>query len=165
MSVKKFTAGETAGTYLATGTLTEQDIVEMANTISRRKFYKGRAFKDVASITSFLQCLLQDEHQEIFGMVLLDSQHRLIGRHEMFRGTINSASVYPREIIKTVLDENACAVILFHNHPSGLSEPSHADIRLTSELKASLKAIDVTVLDHIVVGREDTASFAQRGLM
>jgi DNA repair protein RadC len=108
---------------------------------------------------------MQDEHQEIFGIICLDSQHRLIGRFEIFRGTINSAAVYPREIIKTVLDQNASAVILFHNHPSGLSDPSHADIRLTREIKTALATIDVSVLDHIVVGREDTSSLAQRGLM
>ncbi|WP_338455161.1 JAB domain-containing protein [uncultured Alteromonas sp.] len=137
----------------------------MANLISRRKFFKGRTFSDVSSVTSFLQCLLQDEHQEIFGMICLDTQHRLIGRFEIFKGTINSAAVYPREIIKTVLEQNAGAVILFHNHPSGLSEPSQADIRLTSEIKNALSTIDVALLDHIVVGREDTSSLAQLGRM
>ncbi len=163
--MKKFTTGEATGTYIATDTLTEQDIVDMANLISRRKFFKGRTFSDVSSVTSFLQCLLQDEHQEIFGMICLDSQHRLIGRFEIFKGTIASAAVYPREIIKTVLEENAAAVILFHNHPSGLSEPSQADIRLTSEIKNALSTIDVALLDHIVVGREDTSSLAQLGRM
>lgn len=165
MMMKKFTTGEAAGTYIATGTLTEQDIVDMANLISRRKFFKGRTFNNVTSITSFLQCLMQDEQQEIFGLICLDTQHRLIGRFEIFKGTINSAAVYPREIIKTVLEQNAGAVILFHNHPSGLSDPSHADIRLTREIKTALATIDVSVLDHIVVGREDTSSLAQRGLM
>ena len=98
-------------------------------------------------------------------MICLDTQHRLIGRFEIFKGTINSAAVYPREIIKTVLEQNAGAVILFHNHPSGLSEPSQADIRLTSEIKNALSTIDVALLDHIVVGREDTSSLAQLGRM
>lgn len=163
--MKKFTTGEAAGTYIAKDTLTEQDIVDMANLISRRKFFKGRKFDNVQSVTSFLQCLLQDEHQEIFGMICLDTQHRMIGRFELFRGTISSAAVYPREIIKNVLDQNAGAVIIFHNHPSGLSEPSHADIRLTQEIKSALSTIDVSLLDHIVVGREDTSSLAQLGKM
>lgn len=165
MSKKFLPAGESTGTYTVFGLVTELDILQMANTISRRKFHKGRVFKNVDSTTSYLQCLMQDEHQEIFGIICLDSQHRLIGRFEIFRGTINSAAVYPREIIKTVLDQNASAVILFHNHPSGLSDPSHADIRLTRDIKTALATIDVSVLDHIVVGREDTSSLAQRGLM
>ena len=166
MSTKKFLpAGETTGSYVTFDVLTELDIVEMANTISKRKFNKGRVFKNVESTTSFLQCLFQDEQQEIFGMVCVDSKHRMIGRYELFYGTINAAAVYPREIIKKVLEENAAAVILYHNHPSGISDPSQADIRLTSEIKCALQTIDVTLLDHIVVGRESVASFAQRGLM
>ena len=83
----------------------------------------------------------------------------------MFYGTINAAAVYPREVVKKALNENASAVILFHNHPSGLSSPSDADIRLTRDLKTALATVDIDVLDHFIVGRDDTASLAQRGLM
>lgn len=161
----KFTTGEVAGTYVATGTLTEQDILEMANTISKRKFYKGRKFECAQDAMSYLQCLMQDETHEIFGMICVDSQHRVIGRFNLFHGTINATAVYPREVVKRALLEHAGAVILFHNHPSGLSSPSQADIRLTRDLKSALETVDIKVLDHIVVGRDDVTSLAQQGLM
>ena len=96
---------------------------------------------------------------------MLNSQHQLIAFRVMFTGTINSAAVYPRELIKQVMKDNAAAVILVHNHPSGIAEPSHADIRLTSEIKSAMGMIDVPVLDHFVVGDKETISFAQRGLL
>jgi DNA repair protein RadC len=161
----KFTTGEIAGTYVATGTLTEQDILEMANTISKRKFYRGRKFTSAQDAMSYLQCLMQDETHEIFGMICLDTQHRVIGRFNLFHGTINEAAVYPREVVKRALFEHAGAVILFHNHPSGLSSPSQADIRLTRDLKSALETVEIQVLDHIVVGRDDVTSLAQQGLM
>ena len=94
----------------------------------------------------------------------MDSQHRLIEYKELFFGTINAAPVYPREVMKEVLQQNAAAVILAHNHPSGVTEPSEADKRVTTRIKDALNHIDVPVLDHIVVG-QDTVSFAERGLL
>jgi DNA repair protein RadC len=96
--------------------------------------------------------------------MLLDNRHKLIDYQELFFGTINAASVYPREVVKAVLAENAAAVIFAHNHPSGEAEPSQADIAITKRLKEALALIDVQVLDHIVIG-ETATSFAERGLL
>ena len=123
------------------------------------------AFHNVDDTKRFLQAKLRDCEQEQFCMLMLDSQHQLIAFRVMFTGTINSAAVYPRELIKQVIIDNAAAVILVHNHPSGVAEPSDADIRLTREIATAMKAIDVPVLDHFVVGDKETVSFAQRGLI
>lgn len=100
--------------------------------------------------------------REVFAVMLLDNQHRLIEFKELFQGTIDAASVYPREVVKTALKANAAAVIFAHNHPSGDPEPSQADRRITTRLQDALALIDVRVLDHIVVGEQCT-SFAERG--
>lgn len=113
----------------------------------------------------FLCAKLRDEQSEKFGLLMLDSQHQLITWRVMFTGTINSAAVYPRELVKQVLADNAAAVILFHNHPSGIAEPSQSDIQLTQDIKASMALIDVTVLDHIIVAGIRTSSLAQQGQM
>lgn len=102
--------------------------------------------------------------REVFAVMLLDSQHRLIAFQELFFGTIDAASVYPREVVKAALQSNAAAVIFAHNHPSGDPEPSQADRAITTRLIAALNLIDVRVLDHIVVGQA-AVSFAERGLI
>lgn len=106
---------------------------------------------------------LGSREYEVFVVVMLDTQHRLIEALEMFRGTIDAASVYPREVVKEVLARNASAVILAHNHPSGVAEPSAADRLLTDRLKNALSLVDVRVLDHLVVAGADITSFAERG--
>jgi len=121
-------------------------------------WYSSQATKD------FLSFKLGKYEREVFAVMLLDSQHKLIDYQELFFGTINAASIYPREVVKAVLAENAAAVIFAHNHPSGEIEPSQADIAITSRLKAALALIDVPVLDHIVIG-ESATSFAERGLL
>ena len=98
-------------------------------------------------------------------MLFLDNQHRLITFSEMFRGTISSATVYPREVAKEALLVNAAAVIFTHNHPSGMSEPSGADLSITKHLCDAMKLLDIRVIDHIVVGADDAVSFAERGLL
>ena len=102
---------------------------------------------------------------ESFVVMFLDAQHRLIATHELFRGTLTQTSVYPREVVKAALRENAAAVILAHNHPSGIAEPSQADQHLTTALKSSLSLVDVRVLDHFIVAGVDVISFAERGLL
>ena len=97
--------------------------------------------------------------------LFLDAQNRVIGVEELFRGTIDGASVYPREVVKRCLAINAAAVIFAHNHPSGVAEPSQADQRLTQRLKAALATVDIRVLDHFVVGEAEALSFAERGLL
>ena len=113
----------------------------------------------------FCQLQLATLEHEVFGVLFLDNQYRLIVFSEMFRGTIDSASVYPREVAKAVLQTNAAAVIFTHNHPSGDPEPSQADLRITKKLIEALKLFDVSVLDHIVVGGDKTVSFAEKGLI
>lgn len=106
----------------------------------------------------------QLEH-EVFGCVFLTNRHRIIDICELFRGTIDGASVYPREVVKEVLMRNAAAVIFYHNHPSGITEPSSADITLTRRLKTALEIVEVRVLDHFIVGGGTAISFAEIGLL
>ncbi len=98
-------------------------------------------------------------------VLFLDAQHRLIASEELFHGTLTQTSVYPREVVKRALIHNAAAVMLSHNHPSGLAEPSSADRMLTDALKQALGLVDVRVLDHIVIGEQEALSFAERGLI
>jgi DNA repair protein RadC len=104
------------------------------------------------------------EH-EVFAVVMLDAQHRVICWRELFRGTLTQASVYPREVVKEALAANAAALLLVHNHPSGVAEPSRADELLTQRLKSALELVDVRVIDHLVVAGGSATSFAQRGLL
>ncbi len=109
--------------------------------------------------------LLGGRHQEVFLWLFLDTQHRVIASEELFHGTLNQTSVYPREVVKRALAHNAAAVILAHNHPSGVAEPSQSDQLLTDVLKQALNLVDVRVLDHFVVGASQTLSFAEKGLI
>ena len=117
---------------------------------------------DVANVKEYLALKLGAHEREVFAVMFLDSQHRLISFEEMFFGTIDAASVYPREVLKMALRHNAAAVIFAHNHPSGVPEPSQADKRITERLVEALKLVDIRVLDHIVVG-ESCVSFAEKG--
>ena len=118
-----------------------------------------------ATVRDYLRLRLADLEHEVFLALFLDSQHRLITCEELFRGTLAQTSVYPREVVKAALRHNAGAVILAHNHPSGLAEPSRADELLTSALKQALALVDVKVIDHFVVAGDQTVSFAERGLL
>jgi DNA repair protein RadC len=108
---------------------------------------------------------LRDLQHEIFGCLFLDNRQRVLSFQELFRGTIDSAHVHPREVVKEALARNAATVILVHNHPSGLAEPSEADEYLTRRLKEALALVDIRVLDHLVVGDDVCESFADRGLL
>lgn len=116
-------------------------------------------------VRQYLRLKLERLEHEVFGGLFLDCKHRLITDAFLFRGTLTSASVYPREVVKEALKTNAGAVIFYHNHPSGVSEPSRADEQLTTRLKDALALVDVRVLDHIVVGHGEMTSFAERGLI
>ncbi len=116
-------------------------------------------------VRDYLRLLLGDRLHEVFAVVFLDSQHRVIATEEMFRGTLTQTSVYPREVVIEALRKNAAAVILCHNHPSGSPEPSRADEHLTHTLKAALALVDVRVLDHLIVTRTASVSLAERGLI
>ena len=113
----------------------------------------------------YLLARLRDRHFEVFCCLYLDNRHRVIAFEELFRGTIDGASVYPREVVRHVLQHNAAAVIFAHNHPSGVAEPSTADKSLTRRLTDALSLIDVRVLDHLIVGDGQVTSFAERGLI
>jgi DNA repair protein RadC len=113
----------------------------------------------------FLRAQLRDRDHEVFCCLFLDNRHRVIAFEEVFRGTIDGASVHPRDVVKLALSRNAAAVILAHNHPSGIAEPSQADEMITGRLRDALALVDIRVLDHIVVGDGACVSFAERGLI
>lgn len=117
------------------------------------------------AVRDYLRLLLADRPHEVFAVVFLDAQHRVIEAVELFRGTLTQTSVYPREVVIEALVRNAAAVILTHNHPSGHAEPSRADELLTQTLKSALALVDVRVVDHFVVTRSTVVSFAERGLL
>jgi len=118
-----------------------------------------------STVRDYLRLQLASRECEIFAVLFLTNRHRVIDFQEMFRGTIDGASVHPREVVKEVLRHNAAAVILCHNHPSGASEPSRADEAITRRLKEALALVDVRVLDHLIVGGSEITSLAERGLL
>lgn len=131
--------------------------------LKRRLRQPGVTVTSPQASTQFLQLKLAEREQEVFGALFLDTRHRLIEFKELFYGTIDGASVHPREVVKVALQLNAAAVILAHNHPSGVAVPSQADIAITGKLKSALALIDVRVLDHLVVTADESVSLAQRG--
>ena len=135
-----------------------------------RRYYEeslpiGEPIHSPADTRRFLLAKLRDLGHEMFCCLFLDNRHRVLLFSEMFRGTIDGTSVYPREVVKEALRINAAAVILAHNHPSGIAEPSQADERITRRLKSALELVDIRLLDHLIVGRSGTTSLAARGLL
>lgn len=165
MKYHKLIAGETTGTYVMESPVTEADILQMAQQLAMSRLSNGRALTESKQVFSHLQTLLQYHEHEVFALLLLDTQHRVIGFRELFRGTLDGASVYPREVVKIALEHNAAAVILVHNHPSGDPEPSQADRALTTTLKNALNMIGTQILDHVVVGNDGCVSLAERGYL
>ena len=132
---------------------------------SRMQYGERTIFDSPNVVKEYLSLQLALEEREIFSVLFLDNRHQLISFDKVFFGTIDGASVYPREIVKLALEHNSAAVIFAHNHPSGVSDPSEADKRITARLKDSLALIDVRVLDHIVIGKGNLTSFAECGLL
>jgi len=126
---------------------------------------RGDGLLDPSTTRRFLKSKLRGYDREVFACLFLDNQHRVISYEELFFGTIDGASVHPREVVKRVLHHNAAAVIFAHNHPSGVAEPSQADQRITERLKSALLLVDVRVLDHMIVGDSEVMSFAETGLI
>ena len=124
---------------------------------------RGEALTSPQLTREYLQAQLRDRPREVFALLLLDNQHRVIQFVELFYGTLDSATVWPREIVQIALKHNAAAVILAHNHPSGVAEPSRADRQITDRILAALALVDIRVLDHLVIGDGITVSFAERG--
>lgn len=142
-----------------------QAVVEMARRALGEKLERGDVFNSPAAVRHYLQLKLRPLPHELFVAIFLDAQHRLIAMEELFRGTLSQTSVFPREIVKRALFHNAAAVLLAHNHPSGVAESSQADRQLTQTLKHTLELIDVRVLDHFIVGADQVFSFAEHGML
>lgn len=141
------------------------EILQAAQRLLARQLRGVEVMSSPGVIRDFLRVRLGGLEHEVFAVLMLDAQHRLIEYVELFRGTVSQASVYPREVVKETLARNAAAIVLVHNHPSGEASPSRADEFLTQTLKSALALVDVRVLDHLVVGGCDVLSFAERGLL
>lgn len=153
---------DSQGRYLLA---TADQILEAARQAIEHKMQRGASFSSPAAVKEYLCAKLGGFEHEVFAVLFLDTQHRLIEYAEMFHGTIDSASVYPREVVEETLRLNAAAVIISHNHPSGNPEPSAADKAMTAQLRQALALVDVRTLDHIIVAGSRTTSFAERGLL
>lgn len=151
-----------AGRYVPA---TPEQILDAARRAIDLKMKRGAAFTSPDIVKNFLQAKLAGFEHEMFAALFLDNRHRLIEYVELFRGTIDAASVYPREVVKEALRLNAAAVIFSHNHPSGHPEPSEADKALTRRLKQALELVDVRTLDHVIVAGHTSASLAEFGLL
>jgi DNA repair protein RadC len=144
---------------------TASEVFGAARRLLAQRFRRGCSLSSPALVREYLRFNLGTREHEVFCLILADSRHRLLARVELFRGTIDGASVHPREVVKEVLKHNAAAVILAHNHPSGVAEPSQADELITQRLRDALALVDVRVLDHLVVAGDQVVSFAERGLV
>ncbi len=142
-----------------------QAVVEISRRALHEEMQFGDALNSPKAVREFLQLLLRSRQQEVFVALFLDAQHRVIATEELFQGTLTQTSVYPREVVKRALYNNAAAVIFAHNHPSGVAEPSQSDQLLTSVLKQALQLVDVRVLDHFIVAGAGCLSFAEKGLL
>lgn len=142
-----------------------QAVLEMARRHYLEELQKNDALSSPDLTRAYLTAQLRGYEHEVFACLYLDNQHRVIRLEELFRGTIDSASVYPREVLKRALHHNAAAVIFAHNHPSGINEPSQADRSITEKLKNALNLIDIRVLDHFIIGDGIPFSFAEHGMI
>jgi len=142
-----------------------QAVRELSLRLQQQNLTKATNLSSSHKVGTYLQCHIGDYEREVFCLLLLDNQHRLLELVELFQGTIDSASVHPREVVKLALAKNAAAVILAHNHPSGVAEPSLSDRLITQALVEALALVDIRVLDHFVVARHEWVSFADRGLL
>jgi DNA repair protein RadC len=140
-------------------------VFELARRALSQRLKEREAFHTPSAVKQYLQLQLAHKNHEVFAVLFLDSQNRMLALEELFRGTLSQTSVYPREVVLRALHHQAAAVVLSHNHPSGSVQPSRADEHLTQTLKASLALVDVRVLDHIIVGQGQALSMAESGLM
>ena len=145
--------------------MTDEQLIQRALDLLAAHLHTGDVLSTPAIVHNYLRLHLGEREHEVFVVILLDSQNRVLEILDLFRGTLTQTAVYPREVVKAALAANAGAAIFAHNHPSGLAEPSRADELLTQTLKQALALVDVRVLDHIVVGAASSISFAERGLI
>ena len=141
-----------------------QAVLEMSRRYLQESLQRGDVLESPEAVRFYLSSQLRDRPSEVFAALFLDNRHRVIRFEEMFYGTIDSARVYPREVVRRAMSHNAAAIIFAHNHPSGIAEPSQSDERITQQLREALALVDVRVLDHFVIG-DQVVSFAERGLL
>jgi DNA repair protein RadC len=142
-----------------------QAVLEMSKRYIAATISRGNALTSPEATRAFLKTQLYHRPQEVFACLFLDNRHQVVKYEELFRGTIDGASVHPREVVRRALETKAAAVIFAHNHPSGVAEPSQADLRITQRLKDALALVDVRVLDHFIIGDGAGISMAERGLI
>jgi DNA repair protein RadC len=142
-----------------------EEILEAARLALSQRVRRGTGFTSPRVTADYLRVRLSTLDHEVFCVIYLTKRHQFIAREDLFRGTIDGASVYPREVLKEALKHNAAAIILAHNHPSGVADPSRADIEITKQLKKVLYLAEIRVLDHIIIAGGDVTSFADRGLL
>ncbi|MEZ5540376.1 MAG: DNA repair protein RadC [Pseudomonadales bacterium] len=142
-----------------------QAVLEMAKRHLLENLQRDTVFNNPADVRHYLKARLRDYRREVFLCLFLDTQHRVIGCEELFQGTLDASSVYPRDVVQRALALNAAALIFAHNHPSGIAEPSQADQRITTRLCEALALVDIRVLDHMIVGDGMVLSMAERGLL
>ena len=143
----------------------ERHVVDEALGIISRQFRKGRLLSSPEETRDLLRIRMAEHKNEVFGIIFVDNRHRVIAVEDLFHGTIDGASVHPRGVVQRALELNCAAVIMYHNHPSGVAEPSQSDTRITQRLKDALGLVDVRVLDHFIVSIEGSTSLAERGLL
>ncbi|EHR71195.1 DNA repair protein radc [Burkholderiales bacterium JOSHI_001] len=141
------------------------EVLRGARRVLATRVRRGATMSSPEAVKDYLRVTLGVLEYEVFAVLFLDAQHRILALQEMFRGTLTQTSVFPREVVKQALALNAGAVVLAHNHPSGVAEPSRADEFLTQTLRTTLQLVDVRVLDHFVVAGPDLVSFSERGLL
>jgi len=142
-----------------------ESVMALALRVLAARHEKGQVLENPEQTQAYLRLHLAERPSEVFACLYLDTRHRVIALEELFQGTIDGASVHPREVVRRAMEVNAAAVILAHNHPSGVAEPSQADLRITQRLRDALALVDIRVLDHVIVATEGSVSFAQRGLL
>ncbi len=165
MSQEKFAELLICGERGETRQASTDEILAAARSIMSRKVRRGTSMASPRLVKDFLSIKLGTLEHETFCVLLLDRRHRLIEYVELFRGTIDGASVHPREVVKLALARNAAALLLAHPHPSGVAEPSQADELITRRLKDALSLVDIPVLDHLIIAGGDIVSMAERGLI
>ena len=158
----KFTTGWHSSSGVA---ISDETVVDTALKIQAEQLVRGEVLESPALTRKYLALRFSGLEHEVFCCLFLDNRHRVIACDELFQGTIDGASVHPREVVKRALAHNAAAVILAHNHPSGVAEPSQADELITLRLKDALALVDIRVLDHLVVAGATVVSMAERGLL
>ena len=143
----------------------KQTIVGLALKIVSQRVQTGNIYDNIDDVRNFVRLKSTEYQQEVFAVLFLTNRHALIAYEELFFGTVNCCSIYPREVAKRCLELNACSVVLTHNHPSGNAEPSHADIQITKTIRDILRVLDIRVLDHLIVGDSEVASMSEMGLL